>query len=99
MDKWKLLSPKIILMDISMPEMNGWEATAEIRAIESSQNLPRTPIIAVTAHAMKSDKAECLENDMDDYLSKPLSIKALKEKLIHWGVIEGSTETAAKLKA
>ncbi len=98
-DKWKLLSPKIILMDISMPEMNGWEATAEIRAIESSQNLPRTPIIAVTAHAMKSDKAECLENDMDDYLSKPLSIKALKEKLIHWGVIEGSTETAAKLKA
>ncbi len=98
-EKWKLLSPKVILMDISMPEMNGWEATAAIRTIETAQNLPRTPIIAVTAHAMKSDKDECLEKDMDDYLSKPLSITGLKEKLTLWGVMEDNAGTAAKIKA
>ena len=94
-DKWKLLSPKVILMDISMPEMNGWDATAAIRKIEQAQNLPRTPIIAVTAHAMSSDESKCLENDMDDYLAKPLSIKALKEKLALYGVIDDTVEVKA----
>lgn len=87
-DKWKLLSPKIILMDISMPEMNGYEATAAIRQLESKNGLPRTPVIAVTAHAMKQDQNICLENDMDDYLSKPLSINNLIEKLKFWGVMD-----------
>ena len=91
-DKWKLLSPKIILMDISMPEMNGYEATAAIRQHEGKNDLPRTPIIAVTAHAMKQDQNICLENDMDDYLSKPLSINNLIEKLKFWGVMD---ETSA----
>lgn len=86
-DKWKLLSPKVILMDISMPVMNGYDATAAIRQLEAKNGLPRTPIIAVTAHAMKQDQNSCLENDMDDYLSKPLSINNLIEKLRSWGVM------------
>lgn len=95
-DKWNLLSPKIVLMDISMPEMNGWEATTAIRKLEKSQNLARTPIIAVTAHAIKGDKDMCLDSDMDDYLSKPLSMAHLKEKLTLWGgfKFDGSEDRA-----
>ena len=50
-----------------MPEMNGYEATAPIRDIEKHHQLPRTPIIAATAHSLKGDKQKCLDNDMDDY--------------------------------
>ena len=95
-EKWALLSPKIVLMDISMPEMNGWEATAAIRALEAKQNLPRTPIVAVTAHAMTEDKSECIAKDMDDYLSKPLSISSLKKKLKLWGGMEDMSDVGAK---
>ncbi len=98
-DKWKLLSPKLVLMDISMPEMNGYEATAAIRNLEAKGGLPRTPIIAVTAHALKRDKEVCLENDMDDYLSKPLSIENLKNKLILWGALKDRSESREALRA
>ena len=57
-DKWKLLNPKIILMDISMPDWNGYEATKAIRALEVTLKRPRTPIIAVTAHALKGDRQD-----------------------------------------
>lgn len=87
-EKWKSLSPKIILMDISMPNLNGYEATKAIREIEARDNLPRTPIIAVTANAMKEDKQTCLDSGMDDYLSKPLSITALTECLKRWDVLD-----------
>ena len=86
-DKWRLLSPRAILMDISMPVMNGYEATQAIREIEKSEGLTPTPIIAVTAHSMKGDDRDCLEKGMDDYLSKPLSMAALRQHLKKWGVI------------
>ena len=89
-DKWKLLSPKVILMDISMPEMNGYEATAAIREIEKKQQLPRTPIIAATAHSLKGDEQKCLDNDMDDYLSKPIAMVSLKVSLEKWGVLQAA---------
>jgi len=60
-EKWQQLSPKAVLMDISMPEMNGYEATHAIRGLEQEQGLDPTPIIAVTAHSMKGDKQKCLE--------------------------------------
>lgn len=91
-DKWKLLSPKLILMDISMPEMNGYEATEAIRALEEKRQLPRTPIIAVTAHSLKGDEQKCLDRDMDDYLSKPLAIASLKTCLETWGVIQAEAD-------
>ena len=83
-EKWKLLRPKLILMDISMPEMNGYEATQTIRDLEKAGGLPRTPIIAVTAHAMKDDKQKCLDAGMDDYLTKPLAVNSLRTCLQKW---------------
>jgi signal transduction histidine kinase/DNA-binding response OmpR family regulator len=72
------LHPSVVLMDISMPIMNGYEATDAIRAIEQRNNLPRTPIIGTTAHAMPGDRQRCLDAGMDDYLSKPLTVDGLQ---------------------
>jgi ammonium transporter len=87
-DSWKNVKPRVILMDISMPEMNGIQATETIRKIESQKGLPRTPIIAVTAHTLKGDEERCLAAGMDDYISKPISIEALNKKFAKWGVID-----------
>ncbi|MEP1230172.1 MAG: response regulator [Litorimonas sp.] len=83
-DKWKLLSPKIILMDISMPDWNGYEATKAIRDWEAKLGRPRTPIVAVTAHALTGDRQDCLDNDMDDYLAKPIAISRVSEMIEKW---------------
>ena len=71
-------------MDISMPDWNGYEATKAIRQWEAELNLPRTPIVAVTAHALPGDGQDCLDNDMDDYLSKPLAISGIEDMLDKW---------------
>ncbi|WP_347248162.1 response regulator [Zoogloea sp.] len=70
-----------ILMDVQMPVMGGFEATAVIRERESA-GMPHTPIIAMTAHAMKGDKERCLQAGMDGYLSKPVHAPDLVEVLI-----------------
>ncbi len=107
----------LILMDIQMPEMDGFEATAHIRkweqratsnqqpatspqslnsSIPQSQNLgqplPRTPIVAMTAHAMKGDREKCLAAGMDDYVSKPINPNRL------FAVIEKQTRQAVNKK-
>ena len=67
----------VVLMDIQMPEMNGYEATAAIRELQKKPGARRVPIIAMTANAMKGDREKCIEAGMDDYVSKPIDIKAL----------------------
>jgi len=79
----RTLKPGAILMDVSMPEMSGLDATRAIREREKDTGV-RTPIIGVTAHALKGDKERCLEAGMDDYLSKPVSPNKLQQKLEAW---------------
>ena len=67
-----------------MPEMNGMEATQKIRAYEESQQLPRCPIVALTANAMKGDRERCLEVGMDDFLSKPVVMEELFACIDQW---------------
>ncbi|MDP3525812.1 MAG: response regulator, partial [Hoeflea sp.] len=81
---WTELRPTLVLMDVSMPELNGLEATAEIRAIEARDGLSPTPIIAVTAHSLKGDEDRCLAAGMDDYLSKPISPEKLGAMIERW---------------
>lgn len=71
----------VILMDVSMPVMDGHEATREIRAIEARDGRARTPIVCLTAHVMASDVEQSMEAGMDDFLSKPISQDKL-EKVI-----------------
>jgi len=71
----------LILMDCQMPEMDGFEATEQIRKIETSR---RVPIIAFTANAMQGDKERCLSVGMDDYISKPVQQQELEAVLAKW---------------
>ena len=77
-------APDLILMDVSMPRMDGLEATRQIRAAERAQGLARVPIIALTARAMADDRAKCIEAGMDDYVTKPIRKSELKVKITEW---------------
>jgi len=70
-----------ILMDISMPVMDGYQSTKMIREFEARHKLTKTPIIALTGHALTDDRNICLEAGMDDYLTKPIKQMNLLEKL------------------
>ena len=83
LEAFEALQPRMILMDISMPMMNGLEATAAIREREAAGG-GRVPIVGVTAHALKGDRERCIEAGMDDYLSKPISPNALLAKVELW---------------
>ncbi|MER8847670.1 MULTISPECIES: PAS domain-containing protein [Mesorhizobium] len=83
LDAFGTLNPCMILMDVSMPEMSGLEATAAIRRLEQETGT-HVPIVGVTAHALKGDRERCLEAGMDDYLPKPISPRALLEKVERW---------------
>ena len=74
----------LVLMDVQMPEMDGFEATRHIRDQQSSVLDHHIPIIAMTAHAMKGYKESCLEAGMDDYIPKPVSLQSLRRLLEKW---------------
>ncbi len=86
----------VILMDISMPEMDGYEATELIRSHESEKHKKRTPVIALTAHVMSGDREKCMEVGMDDYLSKPVKMDALTKVLFKWIAIK-SQQNASQI--
>jgi PAS domain S-box-containing protein len=85
----------LILMDCHMPEMDGFEATREIRGRELSSIGKRVPVIAVTANAMAQDREECLKAGMDDHLSKPFSMLTLQDMLHRWMPQAAATQSAA----
>ncbi|MFD1746055.1 response regulator [Rhizobium helianthi] len=80
---WQQQQPRLILMDVSMPVMNGHKATRRIRELERSFG-GHVPIVGVTAHALESDRDLCFAAGMDDYLSKPISPELLAGKIREW---------------
>jgi signal transduction histidine kinase/CheY-like chemotaxis protein/HPt (histidine-containing phosphotransfer) domain-containing protein len=90
----------LILMDCNMPEMDGYQATGEIRRMEGAG--PRVPIIALTANALKSDRKRCLDAGMDAYLTKPVNPDELLSVLSRWlksDAIKGAAVSGAELAA
>jgi two-component system cell cycle response regulator DivK len=74
----RLESPDLILMDISLPEMDGWEASRQLKADASTHHIP---IIALTARALKSDQAKAFEVGCNDYDTKPVDFGRLMQKI------------------
>ncbi|KAI0381922.1 hypothetical protein F5Y04DRAFT_270587 [Hypomontagnella monticulosa] len=80
----------VILMDVQMPIMGGFEATNKIREYERSLGSHRTPIIALTAHAMMGDRERCIQAQMDEYLSKPLQQNHLIQTILKCATLGGA---------
>jgi PAS domain S-box-containing protein len=104
-EKWQAGHYDLILMDVDMPELNGFDATARIRELERSRN-SRIPIVGLTAHAMQGSREECLAAGMDGYLSKPIDTDALWAQLQSIGAstllpdsTANDTSPAAKVEA
>ncbi|KAK8930360.1 Histidine protein kinase NIK1 [Metarhizium anisopliae] len=79
----------VILMDVQMPIMGGFEATGKIRDYERGMGTHRTPIIALTAHAMMGDREKCIQAQMDEYLSKPLQQNHLIQTILKCATLGG----------
>jgi signal transduction histidine kinase/CheY-like chemotaxis protein/HAMP domain-containing protein len=75
---------ELVLMDVHMPNMDGYEATRRIRSSADGTFNPQIPVVAMTANAMKGDREKCLEAGMDDYIAKPIDPKELADKLAGW---------------
>ena len=76
--------PDLVLMDVMMPVMDGYEATRRIRAGEAGEDYQQVPIIALTANAMKGDRDTCIAAGMNDYISKPFNESELRQKVWQW---------------
>ena len=97
LDRMRVGGLDLILMDCQMPVKDGYSATIEWRQHEAAQNLPRIPIIAMTANAMAGDRQKCIDAGMDDYLSKPVDRRVLEATIGRWlqQAAEGKMGTTA----
>lgn len=77
----KSLMPDLVLMDMSLPIIDGWTATGILKSDSTTSHIP---IIALTAHAMEGERQKCLEAGCDDFDTKPIEFKRLLEKINHW---------------
>jgi PAS domain S-box-containing protein len=77
-------APALVLMDLQMPVMDGLEATRRLRALQSDGRLPNFPIVALTAHALDSDREQALACGIDAYLTKPILLATLRTELSRW---------------
>jgi signal transduction histidine kinase/ActR/RegA family two-component response regulator len=84
LDKFSPEHYSAILMDVQMPFMDGLETATRIRATEKAHAMPRVPIIAMTAHALKGDRERCLQAGMDDYITKPFNPHQLQAVLVKY---------------
>ena len=84
LDLWSTGRFGLVITDVNMPEMDGYELARRIREVEARKGLPRTPIIACTANAMGGEAEKCRAAGMDDYIAKPTQIPRLAEKLDRW---------------
>jgi two-component system, NarL family, sensor histidine kinase EvgS len=82
--RWRSGRYGLVITDVNMPEMDGYELARAIRALESERGGARVPIIACTANALKGEAEKCLEAGMDDYLAKPVQLAELETKLKQW---------------
>ena len=80
-DLTRSLMPDLILMDMSLPIIDGWTATGILKSDSSTCHIP---VIALTAHAMEGDRQKCLEAGCDDFDTKPIEFKRLLDKINHW---------------
>ncbi len=85
LDLFEKENPNIIFIDVQMPDMNGYEATAAIRSIETTS---RVPIIALTAGIVKGEKEKCISAGMDDYISKPVVKDAIENAIKKWILVD-----------
>jgi len=74
----------LVLMDCQMPVLDGYQATSELRRLESNTGLAHQPVVALTAHVIAGEREKCLAAGMDDYLTKPISQKSLADMLARW---------------
>jgi len=80
-DLTRSLMPDLVLMDMSLPIIDGWTATGILKSDATTRHIP---IIALTAHAMEGERQKCLDAGCDDFDTKPIKFKRLLDKINHW---------------
>jgi CheY-like chemotaxis protein len=94
LERWNARPYAAVLADIHMPRMDGYELARRLRAIEAERHdHSRTPVVAVTANAMKGEEERCLAAGMDAYLVKPVNIDLLRATLVRWLAIDSGDDT------